>query len=678
MDEQRRLELRAGGVPETYREIMFQALSPEVHPQRAKVTDDDDLKRLDLTPNELVEMLARALAQQADPKEDIDPEEDLDIDKELKGPAVARILQRKDKSSLANIIRDELGPRKQDRIEDEAREMLRDRTTSDDPFTPDEAAAALTKITWKKRNDLAGSFNRTITECAEALTALVRAYLDRTHGPQEQARPAMPENEARLRGPATSEMFYRAVEPSTEDADIASVVGPALTALPALDDELREPRILSKQLASTDYLRGGQDKQLEAETSARRHFPFGLQRPRSLAIIAAAVYLIRAQCSDTIVRAAQPRHAGALKPADLFMPVRNALNDAVHKKSATDALNGWQVPYSTTPGALDCLRAAAPLLSPELSLGQVPAFLRLPPPSRPLVNAEDPAHRLLHAALPLDEEPKQSGAPWATTHWNPFGQRLLHNVNKEHYKQRNHPLFREEDFESVAAAHTTEVLTELIKRLQRAEGLSAGLPNTRENHTHSSVLSLNSFLSTVSAKPFKTAFKDYRTSLDKRSIDIRKGAAKKTAPAPAETTNFPELPQAIVLLTLDSVRATMERLLASVDKNQWAYTDTLSDPAELTAESDRGAAVEMLEVANWAEVNEALLRDMSLDEILTEYHLHHEALGNPPPEPDDAVLLRKLIFDTVITDATVIRILESLGTTYPEPGELSKDTDHDR
>jgi hypothetical protein len=85
------------------------------------------------------------------------------------------------------------------------------------------------------------------------------------------------------------------------------------------------------------------------------------------------------------------------------------------------------------------------------------------------------------------------------------------------------------------------------------------------------------------------------------------------------------------------------------------------------------AAGEMLELSNWAEVNEALLIDLSLDEILHAYHHQREALGSPPSEPDDAALLRALIFDTVLTDSTVTDLLKNLTTTDGD----QKETGHD-
>lgn len=677
MDKQRRLELEAGGTPATYREIMFQALSPAVHPQRSKLTDEADLKRLDLTPNELVQMLAKALKEQYGSNIDHleeDGEKFVDIDSELKEGAVTRILENK--SGLTELIRSHLAKDRQAQIEDQAREMLRTGTTQEHPYEPEEAAAAVTKILWKTRNDLAGSFGRTIKECAEILNALVRAYLDRTYCRPQQALPPMPEDEARRRGPAASEMFYRAVDPSVGDAEIASVQGLALAALPALDKERREPQNLANQLASADYLQAGQEEQVEAETAARRHFPFGLQGRGSLAVLAAAIYLVRAQCSDTIVRAAQPPQLTNPNPAALFMPTVNALNDTVKKKAEADGKRGWTVAFSTTPGALDCLRAASPMLSAQ----DVPLFLRVPPPRRPFANKADPAHWIVYSALPLNEQPKEAKESWIAAHWNPFGQQLLHKVNKEHYKlDNNNLLFHDEEFESVAAQHATDVLTELIKRLQRAEGVSVGLPNTRKIYTHSTVLSLNKFLATVSSTLFTPTFKNYRTALLNRGMDVRKGTPAKTAPVLPVADfqgDLPQgLPQGVVLLTLDSVRVAMEKLLVSVSERQWAYTEQFSDPGALSAETVRAAAVEMLEVANWAEFNKVLLRDMSLGDILSEYHLHQGRLGNPPPEPDEVVLLRELILDTVLTDATVRRILAGLGTTSEDPCELSKDTD---
>ncbi|MDD0858260.1 hypothetical protein NHF46_11735 [Arthrobacter alpinus] len=345
MDEQQFSERKAGGGPETYREIMFHALSPQLYPTRAKLTDDVDLSRLSLSPNQLVEMLAKALAEnvakalaenvakalaEKDNRE-FRPEDAIGIDTELKGPAVAKILDNK--TTLPKLIRSELGPLRQEQIEEDAREILRVTTTPNHPYTPDEAAAAVGKITWKDRNDLAGSFTRTISECTDVLVTLVRAYLDRSYGTKEQARETMSEDEARLRGPATSEMFYRAVEPITEDAVRALVIGPALVALPALDNKLRAPHTLAKQLAPKRYLLLGQDKQLAAETVARSHFPFGLQRPGSLAILAAAIYLTRAECSSTIIRESQPLQNRAQGPAVLFIPTLNTLNAAVKDKS---------------------------------------------------------------------------------------------------------------------------------------------------------------------------------------------------------------------------------------------------------------------------------------------------------------------------------------------------------
>ncbi|MDD0858261.1 hypothetical protein NHF46_11740 [Arthrobacter alpinus] len=127
----------------------------------------------------------------------------------------------------------------------------------------------------------------------------------------------------------------------------------------------------------------------------------------------------------------------------------------------------------------------------------------------------------------MNEKHKDSKEPWPQTSWNSFGLQLLDDVNTEHVKQKDHPLFHEKGFLAAVVHHTTDVLTELIKRLQRAEGIAAGLPNTRSTYTQTSVISLNRFLTKTSKTLFIRAFKDYRISLDETIVDIHKGNAKK-------------------------------------------------------------------------------------------------------------------------------------------------------
>ncbi|MDD0858262.1 hypothetical protein NHF46_11745 [Arthrobacter alpinus] len=85
----------------------------------------------------------------------------------------------------------------------------------------------------------------------------------------------------------------------------------------------------------------------------------------------------------------------------------------------------------------------------------------------------------------------------------------------------------------------------------------------------------------------------------------------------------------------------MEEHLATVNDNPSKFVDALADTALWSAESARQTAVEMLEVSTWAEINEALLRGMSIAEILTKYFLHQEALGNPPQNQKTSVISAK-------------------------------------
>ncbi|WP_461186823.1 hypothetical protein [Arthrobacter sp. Z4-13] len=633
--------------PDTYREIMLGELR-----KRRKLFLDSELEQISLSPNQLVEMLARVLAEKEKPGAE------RDIDVRLSPIAVRRILN--DTPALAEIIRSELGPLRRETIENDAQSIL----CKDEGLSEADARAAVKAVDSHDRRDIAGSFTRTNKECAERLADLASAHHDRQQGTAGAAQPIMSEEEAQVRGPATTEMFYRAVEPAIGDAEIAAIIGPALEALPGLDRDLRQPTALTQQLASRKLLRAGQESQLKAETATRRYFPFGLIRPRSLAIVAAAVYLVRAQAADGIVRAARPLDAGAHGLAALFIRTFNDLSLEVVRKAKSDSAKGWNARYNATPGALDCLRAAAPVIS----AGEVPDFLRVPPAPQRSPHP-DPAHRLLQAALPLDES---GSAAWACSRWNPFGQRLLHRINKEQYIQQKNSLFHDEEFESVAGQLPGLILTELIRRLQRGEGLGSGLPNSRETYQHTSILSLNKFLTVASVKPFDRAFKAYRSSLFNRKTKIRTGAGKPSQPLRTAVNVPRDLPSGVVLLTLDSVRYSIEKILSTVEEHDWACTQ-FEDPSALPAETLRMAAGEMLEVCTWAEINQAVLTGMSLDEILCAYHDHHTLLGNPSPESEDAILLRALIFDTILTDSAVKDILNNLAAT----GGEQKETGHE-
>ena len=586
---------RSIGQPTTYREVMYGELG-----KREKLLLETDLAQVELTPNQLVEMLARTLAEKERPGSDSD------IDAALDPIAVSRICR--DKRTLAKIIRSELGPLRRQKIEDDAKAVL----LGEDGLSDTEARAAISAIDPHERRDIAGSFTRNIEQCARHLANLARAHHDRQHESPDPAPQIMSEEEARLRGPATSDMFYRAVEPATGDAEIAAIVGPVLAGLRDLDRELRQPDPLGQQLASRKMLRAGQERHLKAEVSVRRHFPFGLVRPGSLAILAAGVYLVRAQASDSIIRAAQSQSSGIQDTAKLFITTFNDLSSAVHRKIKSDRARGWDTYYSPTPGALDCLRAAAHVMSSD----KIPAFLRVPPPSKSS-STPDHAHRLLNTAFPLEE---QGEAPWSNSRWNPFGQQLLHKINKEQHKQAKHLLFHDEEFELVAGKLAGLVLTELIHRLQRAEGLASGLPNTRKTYQHSSILSLNKFLTTAVTNPFNKAFEKYRVSLTNRNFYIRDAAKNLKKPDAGSAVHLPsDLPHGIVLLTMESVRQTMERLLSSLEEHDWAYTQ-FDNPSAFPAESLRLTAGEMLELSYWAEINQTLLINMSLDEILRTYH----------------------------------------------------------
>ena len=633
-------------MPSTYREIMLGELK-----KRRKIFYESELEQISLSPNQLVEMLARVLAEKEKPGAPTD------IDVSLDPGTVKRIL--KDTLALADIIRSELGPRRRELVEADAERILCD----DSALSEADAKAAVKAVDSHDRRDIAGSFTRTNRECAERLAELASAHLDRRRGNAEAPQPAMSEEEAQLRGAATVDMFYRAVEPATGAAEITAIIGPALHDLSGLDQKLRHRTALSQQLASPKLLRAGQERQLETETAARRHFPFGLIRPGSLAIVAAAIYLVQAQATDTIIRAAHPDYAGAQGPAELFIRTFNNLSSEIVLKAASDRAKGWDNYYDATPGALDCLRAAAPVISG----GQVPDFLRMPASPRPSSHP-DPAHRLLQAALPLDES---GSAPWPTSHWNPFGERLLRQINKEQYIQYKNSLFHDKEFESVASQLPTLILTELIRRLQRSEGLRVGFPNSRKTYQHTSLLSLNKFLTVASIKPFDKAFRAYRHSLSTRKTKIRSGIPSHTHPDARTVLTTPgDLAQGVVLLTMVSVRDSMERQLSAINSHAWECTQ-FDDPSELPAETLRMAAGTMLEVSMWAENNQESLTGMSLGEILNAFHVHQAALGNPPPDPEDANLLRALIFDTVLTDSAVLDILTDLTATGGEQKETS-------
>lgn len=547
-------------------------------------------------------------------------------------------------AEVNQVAREVVGQARRPAMEEAARRILR----QEDALSPEETDAAITAIDRGQRRSIPESSNRTFQDCVDELLARCRAHLSRARGDRTQWQHSVPQSEALEIGTAMRGALAQALIPAVRGARAIDVVGPALIRLSALEHRVRRPAALRKQLAAEDLLKGGQDEQLQAEIALRAHFPFGLVRERSHAVLCAALYLLQAQANHSAVQAAVQRTPHPRGPRSLYRRVGEELGAVMARKSQRDGANGWEERYLATPGALDCLRSAAPVLTQD----EVPAFVGVPVSQLPRT-APDPAARVLSDALPLDESTRGEGTvPWVQARWNPLGRRLLDKVNREHYSLRTKRYFNEEAFQHVVTRLIHHALEDLLKRLQRTEGLAVGLPNAKEPYDDRSVLSLNQYLMKAWSQASGEAFGRYRNELDQAGSPPRK---PKSARPETDAPSPSGLPDGIVLLSVDSVRERLETLLTASEPYQWA-SDVLADRHEIDGEETRAAAHGAIQVIDWAAWNEPALRGRDIGEILEAYSADEDLVVQPLTRSQTA-LLRDLLFDTVLADETTRRIL---------------------
>jgi len=627
-------------LPRTFRVIAQQAL--ERLPKLCG-KDDCDLVLFGANRLSLVEDIAQRLASKAAKhlKGDAAP---MGIDDSLDPATLERL--HKSASEVNQVAREVVGRARRPAMEEAARKILHE----EDTLSPEDAAATVVAIHRNTRRSIPESSDRTFDDCVDGLVALCRAHLSRVRGERTAWQSSVPERDAAGLASAMRATFTRAVHPALWDAETAEAVGSALTELTALERRVKAPEALKEQLAAEALLNGGQDEQLHNEIRLRAHFPFGLVLERSHAVLAAALFLLRAQAPDSAVRAATQERPHPAGPRELYFRTRNAIAAAVVMKSQQDSQNGWHRRFETTPGMLDCLRAAASVLIQD----QVPAFAGIPGTQLlPGVGA-DPAHRLLSVALPLNERTRGDGTvSWGQASWNPLGGRLLHIVNREYYSLRNRRYFNENAFQEVVTGLTHHALEELLKRLHRAEGIAAGLPNSKEPYNHRSLLSLNKFLTLAWSTASGEAFGTYRAEIE------QVGASKVSKPpSPPSGTPAPvSLPAGVVLLSSDGVRSALEKLLTASEPYEWS-SQILAGQRAITEEEIRTAALDAIQVIDWAAWNEPELRGHDLNGIIEAYRGDQE-LGNPLTVYA-AARARDLLFDTVLTDETTRRILSEL------------------
>jgi len=637
--------------PQTFRDIAGQAL---VRLPKLCGKDDSDLALIGTTRKTLVEEIATKLAKTSvkhlkdDPTPAaVDDTVDPIILKRF-GKAVGEVNQ---------VAREVAGQIRRPAMEEAARRVLQ----QEDALSPEEADAAVAAIPRGQRRSIPESSERTFEGCVEEFLAQCRAHLSRARGEQAQWDASVPENEAPLRGQNMHDDFIRAVDPVVGDAEIAEVVGRALAGLPALERRVKTASVLESQLASRTLLRGGQSVQLEAEATLRAHFPFGLVSGRSHVALAAALYLLQAQTNDVVIHSIDPAQDRASTLRERRVKVRNAISRALMSQRKDEEERGWHSQYRAVAGSLDCLRVAAPTLEQS----QVPAFLDV----RSRGDAErDHADQIVSAALPLQERTYgDDTVPWTEARWNPLGTRLIKRANKQHYSLRNERYFSEPLFEEVITGLIEYTLEDFVKRLQRAEGVKAGLPNRKSSYTHRSLLSLNKLLTRIWDRESGKRFKALSDKVKEWTPPEEQSRVRQE---PWEGPRL-DVPKGAAFLTVDSVRAKLQELLTTTEPYAWEGNQ-LDERPNITDWEARSAAFDAIQMIDWVRAKASDLRAKGLGEVLTAFHTDSAELGNQPIPPHRADLMHELVIDILLTDETTAPILTNLASSIDRIATTAK------